>query len=293
MSKPIALCVSDIHLTPKAPIMWDQKVWYDAQKYMLQQINQIAAQYHVPIICAGDIFDKPKTTPVYEHMAMQFMQNWNIIPGQHDLPHHNIDLMNEASYGVLNLHNQPHEPVEMDLYYFPWGEEFIPIDEQEQQPTKLLTCAAVHAMVWQNDPPYPGAPNSGNIKNLVKLLQGYDFIVAGDNHGGFVTTVGDTVVVNCGSTMRRTVAQMEYTPKMHLLFDDKKVESIEFDTSKDVVSAEHKEDRVEKEDRINAFVETLTEDVDISLSYRHNIERYIEANKVEENVKQILLEELC
>jgi len=290
MSKPLAVCCSDTHLTARVPKCWHKDVWMSAQANMLRQINTIALEHNVGLLVAGDVFDRAKEPPKIEIMAMNYLQTAWLVPGQHDMPQHNPELLDEASYGVLSKFNTP-RAIDLDIYEFPWGAELVPLEEQEKTPTKL-TCAVVHALVWQGEEPYPGAPKKGNVQNLVKLLHGYDFIVAGDNHKGFVTKVDDTVIVNCGSTMRRNVGQINYQPCVHVIFDDKTVESIPLDISKDKISTEHKDKTVEKEDRIDAFVETLKEDVEISLSFQSNLERYMEANDVEQPVKDLIMETL-
>jgi hypothetical protein len=116
--------------------------------------------------------------------------------------------------------------------------------------------------------------------------------VCGDNHGGFVTTIGDTVIVNCGSTMRRTVAQLDYQPQVHILYDDKTVKSVNLDTSNDVVSDRHKQKRVETDNRISAFVDTLVTDVELSLSFPANVHRFMESNNVEDSVREVILEDM-
>ena len=292
MPKPIALCCGDIHLCEKSPAMWDKDAWWPCQENMLVQINNIATEYGVGVVCSGDVFDKPRMSPKVEMLAMKHLRHWWMIPGQHDLPNHNIDLMPESSYGVLAEVVAPFLPLPY-IYEFPWGAEHIPQAEKDVANTSAicnLHVALVHAMVWQGKEPYPGAPSTGNVLNLVKMLHGYDVIVCGDNHGGFVTTVGNTVVINCGSTMRRTVAQLDYQPQVHLLYDDKTVESINLDTSKDVVSDKHKQKRVDREDRIAAFVDTLSLGGEINLSYQENMMRALV--DVEEEVKAVIVEEM-
>jgi len=85
---------------------------------------------------------------------------------------------------------------------------------------------------------------------------------------------------------------MDYQPMVHILFDDKTVKSVPLDISKDVVSDVHKQKRVQKDDRISAFVDTLTEDVEISLSYQSNMRKHMEVNCVPEDVCQVILEEM-
>ena len=69
--KALAVCTADIHLTAKSPKIWDKNVWLEAQAKMLKNINTIALDYGVPVVAAGDIFDKSTVPPKIEMMAMR------------------------------------------------------------------------------------------------------------------------------------------------------------------------------------------------------------------------------
>jgi len=58
----------------------------------------------------------------------------------------------------------------------------------------------------------------------------------------------------------------------------------------DVISNKHIEQVKERDDRIDAFISTLDNDWEASLSFEQNLEIFITKNEVEEEVLQIVRE---
>ena len=101
------LITSDLHLRDKAPVSRIDPDWAGSQIQMLEEIVLIADEEEVDaILIAGDIFHKPKVSPLYEAAFIRIMQkaktaNTYIMPGQHDLPGHSMNNVRESSFGVL------------------------------------------------------------------------------------------------------------------------------------------------------------------------------------------------
>src|SRR5688572_18895632 len=98
---PIAILCADLHLTLRPPLCRADKNWMLTQRDYLLQIrklqepahlkNHLEATAKIPVICAGDIFDRWNPPPELVNFALRFLPNGMIcVPGQHDLPNHNI-----------------------------------------------------------------------------------------------------------------------------------------------------------------------------------------------------------
>lgn len=290
---PIALCCADLHLSDKPPVARaGEKEWFGCMEKILDFIDDIAAIKNIPIICAGDIFHKPCVSPELELFTMNKLCRWRCIPGQHDLPNHNIELIEKASYGILCydsivnfLKGDTYKENNIFFTPFPFGTELNPLSIKKK--TKVIYAAVIHHLIWEKEPPFPGAPESGNVKEIVKQLKGYDVIIAGDNHKGFVTEVDGVKIINCGSTMRRNADQIDYQPCVHLLYSDKSVESIPIPIEDDIISIDHIQKQKDRDKRIEAFVESLRDDMEVSLSFERNLIQYLNENEVDAGVKKL------
>lgn len=295
---PIALFCSDLHLSEKPPIARrGEPDWIAAQDRVLRFINSTAVRHgNVPVFVAGDIFHKAISSPLVEWLALSSMKDWYCIPGQHDLPNHQLSNIYKSSYGILEG-SQFIMSVMSPIHYvlgpigvfgFPWGADTQCKNEDLQ--FYDTSIAMIHRLVWQKKEPYPGAPKTGNVQNVAKEFKDYDVIVAGDNHNGFVTEVDGKVIINCGSVMRRTADQEFYQPAVYILHDDLSVKTVPIPIEDDVFSAEHIEIKQDRDNRIASFVKRLKEDIEVELSFEQNMKQYLSANEIEERIINLIRE---
>ena len=296
---PIALFCSDLHLSEKPPIARAGELdWMKCQFEMLDFINKTAEKYHVRVYCSGDVFHRAKSTQKTEVLATLNMREWYCIPGQHDLPGHLYSNIWSSSYGVLScasIHNlgQCGEKTitdDISVKGFPYGLGY----DSPQEGLCDINIAMIHTLVWEGKPPFPGAPETGNVKSIAKQLKDYDVIVAGDNHEGFVTEIAGKLIINCGSTMRRSADQEFYHPAIYLLYEDLSVDVIEIPIKNDVFSTEHIEAKQDRDLRIESFVRKLKDDMgSVELSFEKNMEQFLLQNNIEESVVQLIKEAYC
>jgi hypothetical protein len=83
-----------------------------------------------------------------------------------------------------------------------------------------VTLAVCHRYCWIEGNVHPGARPEDHADALRKELAGFDAAVFGDNHSGFLASrrAGDTAVLNCGTLMRRTTAEVKYSPAYGVLY---------------------------------------------------------------------------
>lgn len=289
MREAIAVACSDIHLSDKPPVARaGEPDWHQKQREALAFIVDAAECNAVPLLIAGDLFHNARATPAMEILAMQVLSDVEdllLIPGQHDLPNHKIENKGKGSYGVIEAHLEASENV------FPFCHDEYPYGAEFHRAHSGTDIAMIHHLVWEKDAPYPGAPESGNVKEIVKKLPGYQFIVAGDNHKGFACTIGDTTVVNCGSMMRRTADQEDYKPRCYLLYDDGTAEPVYLPIEDDVFTRDHRDAMVERDARVTAFVRKL-KDITVELSFESNMDQFCKVNNISADIVEIIQEEI-
>ena len=149
--------------------------------------------------------------------------------------------------------------------------------------------AVVHTYVAEEVPAF--IADGWTPAQLLAALPGYDIIVSGHNHTPLVYEHRGRLVVNPGSMMRTTADQADHRPRVYLWHaDTNTVEAAFFPINDGAVSREHL-DKVERRDeRLQAFVSSLDTDVELGLSFEHNIERFLAANKTRGAVKDIVRE---
>ena len=102
-NKVIAILCADIHLQHKAPVWRSaEDDWYEAMRRPLKEITDLGYTHNCPIIIAGDIFTKWNSCPELINFALTYLPSGAYcIPGQHDLPNHQIKDIEKSAYQTL------------------------------------------------------------------------------------------------------------------------------------------------------------------------------------------------
>ena len=291
-----AIFCADKHLQHKAPIWRSAEPdWYEAMKRPLMELKELQKRYECPILCAGDIFDNWNSPPELINFALEYMPFIYAIPGQHDLPNHNIDEIGKSAFWTLVKATQIEHSAslsnvassELTIHSYPYGKVITPISIDSEF-TQLLLA---HQYVWIPDFDYQGAPVENRLDKMKHQLKGYDVAVFGDNHKGFLTTAGKTTVFNCGTLMRRKSDEVDYRPMVGLLLSDGKIKIHYMDISKDKYLTIKNDNMITKLDdlKISDFVKELEKLGSTGLDFEEAVNRYFEMNKVARKTRQILL----
>ncbi len=293
------ILVSDLHLTDITPVA-------RTDDYMQAQINKLQflqtlsnKNDNCPILCAGDVFDKWKTSPwltstIFKYLPRPFIA----IPGQHDLPGHSLSLYPKSGLALL-------ESIDKDIHILQ-GEEMrykdnlqiigIPfgllkdfrscmIDLQRNKCKILL----LHELTWKSKKP-DWATNSYTAKQLLDRFADFDLIVTGDNHLTFdYKDKGKRILVNPGSMLRSTAGQINHTPCCYLYYSGSgKTEKVLLPIKKDVITIEHLEEKKDSKYRVGAYIEQMNKDWEIGLSFEQNLKTFFEKNRTPKKVRDVI-----
>lgn len=290
----IAICVSDLHLTLAAPACRADKDWLAVQADYLQQVKDGAKD--LPILCAGDIFDRWNASPELINFALKHLPDGMIcVPGQHDLPNHRRDLMHRSGYGVLVeagkikdiSSGHVHCGKGYKIHGFGWEEEITPVGVEQD----VLQIALIHCYCWTTGYSYPGAPETGLVSAYKKNLRGYDVAFFGDNHKGFFADAGSCRVMNVGGFIRRKSDELDYRPVVGVLFSDGTVKRRYLDTSKDKFHTKVKE-REETPINLKEFIESLEGLGEHGVDFREAVLQHLQKGELDEPVCEIIKEML-
>jgi len=134
-----------------------------------------------------------------------------------------------------------------------------------------------------------------DFANIFLMKNKFDLIVSGDNHLPFIASTRDKQrhLINCGSMMRSTIAQIEHEPFIVLFdVDERSYEKIfiPIQPAEQVFKLEQIKVEKERDDKIKAFVAGLSEQKEMGMSFEDNLVRYIRDNKVNKKVVTIIEE---
>lgn len=252
----------------------------------IDYIAELASKHSAFVLLAGDLFHHWKPSPNLLRMCMErFPFGVHVVYGQHDLPQHNWDLREKSGIAALEASHT----VEV-LPNCSWGQEPDPDHYSFKVGERLILVW--HKMVWQGKRLWPGQEDPSSIAVLKKYPE-YDLILTGDNHKPFVEKYEGRLLVNPGSLMRTTADQQDHKPRVYLYDAESNTVRPEYlPIEEGAVSRLHLEERVEKEDRIEAFISKLEGEWDAGLSFEANLRRFLQANKVLDSTKVIINEAL-
>lgn len=279
MSK-ILLC-ADLHIRIDQPISRTDD-YFKAQFEKLEFINQTFVDHNcIYAICAGDFFHKAKSHKLLEwklmSMASPFINSTYTIPGNHDLPYHNLEKLNESSLGLLDAANN------IEVFPTPLGTMFK-LDLIDR------IIGIIHSLIHKDNPiKIKDQTISKDAKKILKENPDCDLILSGDNHETFVEEYEGRLLVNPGSMMRMTAAQTEHKPCV-FLYDLKEhsLEQVFIPIKKNVIDRSHIDKEQQKQDRFNTLINRMSENVELSLSFESNMKNFIAKNKISEAVKKII-----
>lgn len=276
-SPPAAILVSDIHLWNKPPIAREDE-WFAAMQRSISQLQELQQSHSsqntlLPIICAGDVFDRANAPAEIVNFALLHLPHMIAVPGQHDLPYHNLEDIKKSSFWTLVeakkiTYLEPGKPVAIGplvLRGFPFG---VPVTPLKDRHSLALEIAVIHSCIWTKSTAFPRAPQDARLKAWKKRLAGFDVAVFGDNHKSFTAMLGDCRVVNCGGFMRRKSDEKNYDPSVWLLREDRTVERIRLDCSKDKFA---KLDLEGISDNSEEFLQTLSNLGEQCLDFREAV----------------------
>lgn len=288
--KPTALLCADIHLRTTQPACrTDDFINAMCNKWL--HILGISSEYgQIPILVAGDLGEKSQWPNWLERWFIYYANLGGpiyLVPGQHDLPNHRLDLWEKSAIGVLEAAGSIQvlragcyiDPFQVTA--FPYGEKFGPAHPIKNE----INVAIAHMMVLEDKPLWPGQ-EADNAQTILRKYPDYDLILTGDNHNPFVSSYKRRLLVNPGSMTRHKADQINHRPRVYLWYaEDNTVEPVFLPIEEDVVSRVHIDTKEVRDERIELFVSHLKDDYEIGLDFEENVEEFFRANRTRKTIK--------
>lgn len=283
----------------------------------LRELGEVCNHLHVPLVIAGDIFDKWNSPPELINFAIKHIPHNNhgiyAVPGQHDLALHNYEDIRKSAYWTLveagtieNLppgipicakRNEDRTKPTLMLWGFPWGHDPEPLTKEQKVESgavpETIHLAVVHAYCWETGHNYPGANPDQQVDVWRSKLYGFSAAVFGDNHKGFLDE-GSIPILNNGTFMVRRSDEVDYEPTHGILYDDG---SIVRNSPLSAVKDEFNEvkEAVKRESELvdaKEFLRGLRSMKDVMIDFREAVRMYLKnkSKGIDQNVSTIILE---
>lgn len=279
---PKILFTADWHLREDTPICYigdfQAEQWGD-----VDYIANLQSEYNCTIIHAGDLFHHWKPSPwllreTIKHLPNQFCT----VYGQHDLPQHNLQLVDKCGINVLEQAGKL--KVLKGVHY---GQEPQP----ESYNISYFKDTLKRILVWHHltylTKPFPGA-TTGMAMGILRKYPQYNIIVTGDNHQSFHLEYKGRYLFNPGSLTRQDADQADYHPCIYAWYEDNSISRIPLPHKPNVISREHINIKEQRDARIDAFVSRLNNDWQASMSFEENLEEFKNTNNIDNDVIQII-----
>ena len=293
------LIIGDLHIRATNP-RYRIDDYYSTLMRKLKWIFDLAKKENCgAILQPGDFFDSPDQSNKVEIDLINLLKEKDIpiytVLGQHDLRFRQPTNVALTKFDVLNkvcivnkngidLGNNVH------IYGASWEEEIPKIKD-----TKVISILVMHRMVIKDKSLWPGQTDYTTAKSILLRYVDYYLIVSGDNHNSFMATTTTekkqgSVLLNCGSLMRTTVAQREHRPCIWIYDVDLhsfKQHFIPIAPIEDVMDLETADEIKEKNEALEAFMEGLSSDYSIELNFEENLKNLMIENKTDNRIKKL------
>jgi DNA repair exonuclease SbcCD nuclease subunit len=295
VSNPTAILCSDLHLREDTPKCRTDNYW-EAQEKKIKWLFKTASECGgCPILCGGDIFHNWDISPRLASWSIKNVPQMIAIPGQHDLPSHSIDLIENSGYHILEttrtlyggvLQTLNIDNITIDITPFPFGATLGGF-KLNVNPT-WVKVAIIHTLVLgPKDENIPG----DTVQAIFNKMPGFDLILCGDNHQSFVAKSDDgRLFVSPGSMMRMKADQIDHKPCVYLWYaESNTVRPLYYPIEEGVITREHL-DKKEVKEELNAFVQTTKADQEVCASFEKNMETHLKLNPVSQGVERKIYE---
>jgi len=279
------ILTGDWHIRETAPVCRLDNYW-ETQWFKIDWIAALSKKYNAPVIHSGDLFHHWKPSPYLLSMCIIHLpEQFFTVYGNHDLPQHNLQLLEKSGVNVLDESNR----IKV-LKGTHWEQELT-------EPSMIITncdskdkvkVAVWHVMTYKDELPYLNC-KAMSAKSILKKYKDYSLILTGDNHVTFVEEFKNRILINPGSIFRWNASQINHKPCVFLYdTEDNTYQQIFIPIKKGVISRQHIENKEKINNRIDAFISGLSTDFETEISFQANLTKFFEKNRIRKNIKEIV-----
>lgn len=289
------LITADWHVRGTAPVCRKDEDWIDSQRQTIQFLVDEAERHDVDrIMQLGDIHHTAVISSEALTMLMETISKVAnrlcILPGNHDLPYHNYDMVKSSSLGVLLTQFQ-----ELTSLEGTWDAQPFGLETPGTSGTRFI-----HRLIFPDEASRPVKTAGQTAEELLEEFPEAKTIFCGDYHHSFIFEKDGRHVINPGCIGIQVADMVDYQPVYALctVHQDGTLESCEFvpipAPSGQVIDTSHIEVAHVRNERIQGVLEAFEASDSSTLSFRSELENDLmnEPNKEVSEIVSGLLQEI-
>lgn len=277
------LISADWHLRGDRPRCRTDEDWIGTQRACIREIFDLALEMGAPLFLVGDIFNTSRIATEALCMAVEEFARFKvaggevyILAGNHDLPYHDYNLVQQSSFGVLRglvpeIHMHPFADAG-HMTASPFGKD----------DPKACEFAFTHRLVFPDKASIPPGCEAATAQEVLKEFESR-LVFTGDYHHSFSANARtkwcgqSRLLINPGCINRQSADMVDYKPVVACVDIQAPTESclswipLKADSIGANVSVEHILMSKERDARIEAFVEKIRTNRELSLSFMDNL----------------------
>lgn len=259
---------ADWHIRPDKPVCRRDEDWLKAQESHIDFVMSQVDFYECALVIGGDIFHKPQIPDSLKNMLISKFTDHRVyaIAGNHCLPYHSWDNVDDSSYGVL-LNSGIIRRIDFGSY----ADFGRPVIQNDSEPILFI-----HEPIFASAKDCPPGMKAKTADQVLDEYPDAKWILCGDIHKGFHVKRQGRHLIMAGCLNRQASDFLDYEPVIWLIDTDvNTAEKILVPDDVTMVTDEHIQAKNDKEDRIAAFVTLIRESKTISLDFAENVRRTI------------------
>lgn len=308
------IAVGDLHASISNPVNRIDS-YLDAVIRKLIWIFNTAKGYvlegdSVAVIFPGDIFELFDSSNYLVQILIKIFRTYSdfmgiyCVAGNHDLKHRSQDLERTslgvllASESLIMLGSTPEIPESnlIDKIAF-YGVNFGIDDIPGPSSRKDINVLVVHHMISDKDYWYDKVKYN-DAESFLRKHKGYRLIVSGHNHKFFKISSDGRHLINCGSVVRSTIAQIDHVPVIGVYNTQTRrliTLKIPADPPHMVLDMETYEKNKNTNEKMSIFVTSLKDEMGMisdRVNFKERLFIYMKENKLTKRLMSIAKEVL-
>lgn len=289
------LITADWHIRGTAPRCRTDEDWLESQRLDVAFVVDTAISTGATLCIVGDIFHTPRSSTRSVNMLIAELQRVPlgqlfILAGNHDLPYHSYDHVNDSSIGTLlqyfpelnHISNGVMGPVDA----YPFG-----LDKPGKAPLRFI-----HRLIFPDNESRPMAECGQTAEELAQEFPDNQTIICGDYHHSFTKTFpSGQAVINPGCLNIQAADMIGYLPKVCILDTETGIQEwVNIPQRENTATAEYLVIEKERDERLETFLSTVEAAGAVSLSFRDNLDkRAVKAPKEVQEIITGVVQEAC
>ncbi|WP_405289455.1 metallophosphoesterase [Methanobrevibacter sp.] len=289
------IVTSDWHLRATRPRCRTDENWIETQRNALAQIKKISVKKNAPVFVVGDLFHSNSDTSfeciqLVQSLADELSELY-ILAGNHDLPYHSSENINKSAIGILLNSNNIASIREFNLWVLNHKDVTCSCSNFDEVDNKDAEIVFKHTLVFPDLKSLPPNVDAITAKELLEEFSNAKWIFTGDYHRNFHYEKNGRHVVNPGCLLRQASDMKNYKCGVYYVDTDENiVEFVPIIDNESFVDDSYILKQEEREERIESFVDKLSDTKNVSLDFVDNVQKAMLENNFGFEIKTVVEE---